>query len=187
MLKLFTSLLLIITLFGCLGSKKVSEKTVEKTTIEKSEVKKDSTSITKINQPISDKIKIPVPVANTTDVALNKAVDQKVDEILSKLNSAKSSGDNSYKLYYDLLNRQIQFETTIGETTNQTTTTNALDKSEKSTDEVIDNYVFKIINQVPWYIWLVLAFIVVNELLDFGQKLSKPLIFIASLISKLKK
>jgi|GEM_PF-4148056 len=156
MMKTLTYLLLIITLTGCLGSKKVSEKSVEKTTVEKTEIKKDSAAVTVINKSIADKIAIPVPEANTTDVAFNKAVDQKVDEILSKLNASKASGDNSYKLYYDLLNRQLQFETTIGETTNQTIETNASEKSEKSTDEVIDNYVFKKINQVPWYLWLVI-------------------------------
>ena len=51
-------------------------------------------------------------------------VNAKVDEILSKLNTAKNSGDNSYKLIYDKLKKQLEFYIKIAQTKNQNTQVN---------------------------------------------------------------
>ena len=45
----------------------------------------------------------------------------KVDEILSKLNTSKISGDNGYKLIYDKLKKQLEFYAQIAQTKNENT------------------------------------------------------------------
>ena len=96
---------------------------------------------------------VSVPKAKTPDIDFNKKVDEKVDEILAKLNTTKTSGDNSYRLYYNLLKRQVEFEAKIGETQNENTTTNSEEKTEKTTEEIIDTYIYKRITTMPWYLW----------------------------------
>jgi hypothetical protein len=187
MIRLVIYILVTATLFGCLGSKKVSEKSVEKTTVETTAIKKDSTALTVVNKPIADKVSLPVPLAKSTDSSFDSAVNDKVDQILSKLNTTKSSGDNSYTLYYDLLSRQLNFEAAIGETVNQSTTSDSKLIKNKSTAEEVDSYVSKKVNQLPWYVWVIAAIILLNQILSFGQKLSNPLSMLTSFIANLRK
>ena len=157
-MKKIALLFICIVLTGCLGTKRIVEKKATKVTTEKVEVKKDSTNVVEKNKAISDKLDVAVTNAKTTDADFNKKVDQKVDEILAKLNTTKTSGDNSYKLYYNLLKRQVEFEARIGETQNENTTTNSEEKTEKTTDEIIDTYIYTRITTVPWYLWIALYF-----------------------------
>lgn len=155
MKNLIYSLIILILFSSCLGTKKVIENTSSKKSIEKSEVKKDSSKVVEKNKSISDKLDLTVPSSKTDDKDFNKKVDAKVDEILAKLNTTKTSGDNSYKLYYNLLKRQVEFEAKIGETKNETTATNNEEKKETSTEEKIDSYISKKFTVIPWYIWLI--------------------------------
>ena len=157
-MKKITLLFICIVLTGCLGTKRIVEKKATKVTTEKVEVKKDSTNVVEKNKAIADKLDIAVTNAKTSDADFNKKVDQKVDEILAKLNTTKTSGDNSYKLYYNLLKRQVEFEARIGETQNENTTTNLQEKTEKTTDEIIDTYIYTKITTAPWYLWIALYF-----------------------------
>ena len=157
-MKKIVLLFICIVLTGCLGTKRIVEKKATKVTTEKVEVKKDSTNVVEKNKAIADKLDIAVTNAKTSDADFNKKVDQKVDEILAKLNTTKTSGDNSYKLYYNLLKRQVEFEARIGETQNENTTTNLQEKTEKTTDEIIDTYIYTRITTVPWYLWIALYF-----------------------------
>ena len=157
-MKKIVLLFICIVLTGCLGTKRIVEKKATKVTTEKVEVKKDSTNVVEKNKAIADKLDVAVPNAKTSDADFNKKVDQKVDEILAKLNTTKTSGDNSYKLYYNLLERQVEFEARIGETQNENTTTNLQEKTEKTTDEIIDTYIYTRITTVPWYLWIALYF-----------------------------
>ena len=157
-MKKIVLLFICIVLTGCLGTKRIVEKKATKVTTEKVEVKKDSTNVVEKNKAIADKLDVAVTNAKTSDADFNKKVDQKVDEILAKLNTTKTSGDNSYKLYYNLLKRQVEFEARIGETQNENTTTNLQEKTEKTTDEIIDTYIYTRITTVPWYLWIALYF-----------------------------
>lgn len=150
--------LCILLLSSCLGTKKIVEKKAIKNTTEKVEVKKDSTNVVEKNRAIADKLDVAVPKAKTSDANFNKIVDEKVDEILAKLNTTKTSGDNSYRLYYNLLKRQVEFEAKIGETQNENTSTNSEEKTEKTTEEVIDTYIYKRVTTMPWYLWVAIYF-----------------------------
>jgi len=66
--------------------------------------------------------------SNTGNAVFDSLVNAKVDEILSKLNTSKDSGDNSYKLIYDKLTKQLEFYSKIAQTKNENTDV----KSEKA-------------------------------------------------------
>ncbi|GEC80147.1 hypothetical protein FAQ01_30170 [Flavobacterium aquatile] len=105
---------------GCSSAKKYKEEN----TFLKSEIqKKDSIKNVIINQAIDDKLITPVVQSNTGNRKLDSLVNVKVDEILSKLNTSKNSGDNSYKLIYDKLAKQLEFYSKIAQTKNENSTT----------------------------------------------------------------
>ena len=145
-------MLLVSTLISCslmnLGSKKVTETNKETTLIEKTEIKKDSTSIEIVSKKIDDSIIIEVPVSDPE-------VDAKIDEILSKLNMSKSSGDNSYRFYYDSKLRELRAEFEIGETKDSEVIKSEETVSEMSFTEKTDEYISKKIKTLPWWIWLI--------------------------------
>ena len=133
-----------------LGSKKVTETNKETSQVEKSEVKKDSVSTEIVSKKIDDAITIEVPVSDPE-------VDAKIDEILSKLNMSKSSGDNSYKFYYDAQLRELRAEFEIGETKDSEVIKSDVTTSEKSLTEKTDEYISKKIKTLPWWIWLIVV------------------------------
>lgn len=110
---------------SCSSAKKIKEEN----TLLKSEIqKRDSIKSVVINQAIDDKLITPVVQSNTGNAVFDSLVNAKVDEILSKLNTSKDSGDNSYKLIYDKLTKQLEFYSKIAQTKNENTTV----KSEKA-------------------------------------------------------
>ena len=122
--KYFTISLLLVLLslvfIGCSSAKKYKEEN----TLLKSEIqKKDSLKSVIINQAIDDKLITPVVQSNTGNSILDSLVNAKVDEILSKLNTSKYSGDNSYKLIYDKLAKQLEFYSKMAQTKNENTAT----------------------------------------------------------------
>lgn len=70
----------------------------------KSEIqKRDSIKNTAINRAIDDKLITPIVQSQTGNAIFDSLVNDKIDEILSKLNTSKNSGDNGYTLIYDKL------------------------------------------------------------------------------------
>lgn len=107
-----------IVLTGCSSSKKLKEENI----LLKNEIqKRDSIKSTIINQAIDDKLITPIAQSQTGNAVFDSLVNAKVDEILSKLNTAKNSGDNNYKLIYDKLKKQLEFYAQIAQTKNENT------------------------------------------------------------------
>jgi hypothetical protein len=103
---------------SCSSTKKMKqENTLLKTEIHK----RDSIKSTVVNQAINDKLITPIAQSNTGNAVFDSLVNAKVDEILSKLNTSKNSGDNSYKLIYDKLTKQLEFYAQIAQTKNEST------------------------------------------------------------------
>jgi len=122
--KYFTISLLLVLLslvfIGCSSAKKYKQEN----TLLKSEIqKRDSIKSVIINQAIDDKLITPVVQSSTGNPVLDSLVNAKVDEILSKLNTSKNSGDNSYKLIYDKLSKQLEFYSKMAQTKNENTAT----------------------------------------------------------------
>lgn len=98
------------------------KKLKQENTLLKNEInKRDSIKNTIINQAIDDKLITPIVQSQTGNAVFDSLVNAKVDEILSKLNTAKNSGDNSYKLIYDKLKKQLEFYAQIAQTKNENT------------------------------------------------------------------
>lgn len=112
--------LLSLVFIGCSSAKKYKEEN----TILKSEIqRRDSLRNVIINQAIDDKLITPVALSNTGNREIDSLVNAKIDEILSKLNTSKNSGDNSYKLEFNKLAKQLEFYAKMAQTKNENTTT----------------------------------------------------------------
>jgi len=148
MMRNLTIILFSLLLIGCLGTKKVTESSTNST--EKTEIKSDSTKFETVNKAIDDKIGTKVQSSGDPET------DAKIDEILSKLNTSKTSGDNSYRWYYDEKLRELKAEFQIGETKDKETTATNETISEKSFEENMSEYVKKIV--LPWWAY-VIAFV----------------------------
>ncbi len=111
-------LIFCILLISCSSTKKIQE---ENTFLKNEIQKRDSIKNTFINQAIDDKLVTPIVQSQTGNAVFDSLVNTKVDEILSKLNTAKNSGDNSYKLIYDKLKKQLEFYAQIAQTKNEST------------------------------------------------------------------
>ncbi|MCL9806802.1 hypothetical protein NAT51_14805 [Flavobacterium amniphilum] len=122
MKKSITYLVLLTAFFGLLAGCSSARKLKQENTIVKNEVQKnDSIKNTVINQAIDDKLITPIVQSKTGNAVFDSLVNAKVDEILSKLNTSKNSGDNSYKLIYDRLTKQLEFYAKIAQTKNENT------------------------------------------------------------------
>jgi hypothetical protein len=129
MKKSITYLVLLIISFGLFTGCSSAKKIKEENTIVKSEIqKRDSIKSIVVNQAIDDKLVTQIVQSKTGNAVFDSFVNAKVDEILSKLNTSKNSGDNGYKLIYDKLKKQLEFYAKIAQTKNENTTV----KNEKA-------------------------------------------------------
>ena len=131
---------------SCTSLKKISSNKIKETT--KKEIKHDSVSKIQINEAIDDSII--TTISDSGDPELNN----KIDDILRKLNTSKSSGANNYKLYYDEKLREIRAEFEIGETKNEKTDIVNSEKSELTFEENVSEYIKKVV--VPWWAYVIL-------------------------------
>lgn len=116
-----------VFLVSCSSAKKYKEEN----TLLKSEFQiRDSIKNIIINQAIDDKLITPVVQSSTGNPILDSLVNAKVDEILSKLNTSKNSGENSYTLFYDKLAKQLEFYSKIAQTKNENTATKTTDNKK---------------------------------------------------------
>ena len=98
---------------SCSSAKKLTK---EDTLIENEINRNDSIKNTVVNKEINDKLITSVIQSQTGNASLDSLVNAKIDEILSKLNTSKNSGDNSYNLIYDKIKRQLEFNAKIAQT-----------------------------------------------------------------------
>lgn len=168
--------LLILFLFtSCLGSKKVSEKETSIKQFEKSEIVSDSVNITTVNQAIDDQVI--TSVADSGDAEMNF----RIDEILRKLNTQKSSGSNSYKLYYDDKLRELRAEFSVGETKDVEVATVKEETVEKSIEETYIENTKKVLKIIPFWIWLIVAFIFRKQIIGFIGMFYPPILGIKTI------
>lgn len=132
-------------LSGCALAKKSTTSNTAST--EKTEVKKDSSTNVKVNKAIDDQVS--TQVAKTGDPVL----DAKVDAILMSLNTQKSSGDNSYRFYYDAQLRELKAEFKVAQTKDSISNVKSDTKIEKTFEQQIEEYVKKIV--IPWWMYLI--------------------------------
>ena len=152
-MKRLVLILVLVTLTSCLGSKKISEKS--SVTTQTTEIKKDSTAKETINKVIKDEATFKVAESNTGDAGFDIRVNDAVANILRNINFQKTSGDNSYSVYYDEKLKELKAQIEVGETSNKEVVTNST--SEKSFDQKTDEYLSKKITAIPWWVWLIVG------------------------------
>lgn len=163
MKKLIFIILILCT--SCLGTKKISEKTSDKSLVEKSEKKHDSIAKETVNKGIDDSATFKVAQSNTGDTDFDKRVNEAVANILRNINLQKTSGDNSYQLYYNERLNQLEAQIKVGETKNSEVNTNKENTSQKETSEKTTNSFKKYASMMPWWLWVVGFFVFFRQIM----------------------
>ena len=175
--KYFTISLLLVILSlvfnGCSSARKYKQEN----TLLKSEIqKKDSIKSVIINHAIDDKLITPVVQSSTGNHVLDSLVNAKVDEILSKLNTSKNSGDNSYKLIYDKLAKQLEFYLKMAQTKNENTATKTTNDKTIIQIKKIPIEIEKPLSKMEKFLMVLgivtLLFLVYKTVVFFGNKTS---------------
>ncbi len=101
---------------------------------------------------------------------------QKIKEALSKVNTSKTSGDNSYKFYYDALNDQLVLNVSLGETVTQLNDSikiknQLIEKLENNVKEVPVKYIPVFVKYLAGFGALCAAFILIKVVLYFQSKI----------------
>lgn len=147
----FKSIILTIIIFAIfsLSSCRTLKKTHESETIEKEfkDSKKDSTTTIIINNPIRDRIIQEAPISDNPELI------RMFDEMMSKLNTSKQSGDNGYNSRYDKELRQWVIDFTVGQTKNKDVAVKEETKEEKTFEQNVNDYVKK--TTFPWWIYVI--------------------------------
>ena len=169
-----------LSLIGCFGSKTVAEKSSETKEVDKSEITNDKTSETEVNKAIDDQVT--TKVEDTGDPVL----DAKIDAILLGLNTSKSSGDNSYKWYYDAQLRELRAEFQIGQTESKAEAEITETIVEKSFEQKQDEYFKKKVTTLPWWAYVILVFVAWPYLKPIVMMFLGPTNIVASVSNVLK-
>jgi signal recognition particle GTPase len=183
-MKKYLALIIAFSFIGCGTMKTNSEKNKSTKETNLSEKSKDSSHITEKNKAINDKSVIPVQKSDTGNRDFDAEVNRAVDRILASLNHQKSSGDNGYELYYDLIKRELQFRATIGETSNTKEKVKEKEKTEKSFEQKTDEYLSKKISQIPWWLYLIAIIYFAPKLIEGITAFTNPVLGILSRIKK---
>jgi len=164
-IKILATICLFLAFTGCGVLKKEKITTTKQT--EKTEVKKDSSTSVKVNKAINDEVSTQVEATGDAEL------DAKVDEILSRLNTSKTSGDNSYRVYYDKELRELKTQMVIAQTKDSISSVNNDSKSEKSLESEISELIKKIV--IPWWVYVIAIFLLRKPILGFLAFLYPPL------------
>lgn len=137
----------LVLLNSCSTLGKTTEKNKE--TVKTEIVTKDNTETetTKTSEAIQDRVVINVPESD------NKELMEMFNSMMSKLNTSKSSGSNSYNSKYDEELKQWVIDFTVAQTLNKEKEKVTDTKSEKTFEQNIDEYIKKIV--IPWWIYLI--------------------------------
>lgn len=153
--------IIVVFLTSCSVLKKDKTTTTKET--EKIEKSSDTISKESVNKAIDDKATIKIQESDTGDRDFDEAVNNAVTNILRSINFQKSSGDNSYRLYYDEKLKALQAEFQLGETRNKEVATNNEAVIEKTFEENISEYIKKIV--IPWWVYLIPVYLFRKQIL----------------------
>lgn len=111
MILLFASVLLV----SCKSKQPIKETTVENT------INKDSIYQSRVitrNQAINDSLKIIIGQVRTEKMECDSVCQVAIDRLLSQLNTKKTSGSNSYGVFYNSKDKSLNLNAAIGTTQN---------------------------------------------------------------------
>ena len=117
----YAFLLTLLVMTSC-GKKPTTTETKESKTTNDTETKFVFKNQTFKSLEIKDNFAFSIPKIYTGATRVqdcDSLCNKKIREALSKVNTSKTSGDNSYKFYYDKLNDQLVLNVQLGETVTQ--------------------------------------------------------------------
>lgn len=151
-LKIFSLMFLAFVLTSCGAFKTIKEDKQKSSVVENKTTTRDSSNVVERNRPINDQVLI--PISQSDDPEVNK----KLDEVLSKLNQEKSSGQNGYKIVYDPELKNLLLEMKVAQTEDKFVSTNKEVNFEKSIENIIEKYTKKI--RIPTW-WIIVGLVVI--------------------------
>jgi len=141
-------IIVILTLFtSCSTLKNIKDKESETKITELTEKSTDTLQKTDTNKAIKDDIAIPIPQGTSPEVT------KELIDLVKRMQSSKSSGDNSYKFWYDEQLQQLRLRVEIAETQSRQIATESNTKKEKTFEENINEYVKKQV--IPWWLYAI--------------------------------
>ncbi len=168
--------IIVVFFTSCAVLKKDKTTTTKQT--EKIETATDTTSKETVNQKIDDEATFKVAEVNTGDAEFDRRVNQGVINALKGIDFQKSSGDNSYRFYYDEQLKALRAEISLGETRNKEVSTNKEALVEKTFEENVSEYIKKIV--IPWWMKLIGVLLLAVIVFVFAKVVVKPLLFFVS-------
>lgn len=154
---------------SCVGSKKVTETNKQTTASERSEVKVDSVSNVETSLPINDRIVVNVPETDNTEVM------QMFNVLLQRLNTSKTSGNNSYNLRYDEETKQLIADIKVAASKISASKISSDKSTETSFEEVTDAYISKKVKSIPWWFWAILVFWFLPQIISRVKLVLNPI------------
>lgn len=154
------SIAIIIALSSCAVLKKDKTTTTKQT--EKTEIVTDTISKETISKKINDSATFKIPEVSTGDAEYDRRVNEGVINALRGFNFQKTSGDNSYRFYYDEQLKALRAEIQVGETRNKEIATNKEASSEKTFEQSVKEYIKKIV--IPWWIYAIAIFMLRKQI-----------------------
>lgn len=170
--KFLSSLAILLSiglLTGCKSSQPVATNSIEN--IKKEFIQSNKEKETIKNQAINDSLKKPIPNITTSKPDCDSIANAKFKEYLKGLNFKKTSGNNSFGIYFDELKNELVAYANIAETQNQKIT----DLETKILEEKQKNQQVKPVKYIPEHIQK-LAAIGVLALLYLLYRILKPFI-----------
>ncbi len=164
-------ILIILSMTSCAVLKKDKTTTVkEKETLETTS---DSISKETINKEIDDEAAFNIPEVKTDDSEYDRRVNEGIVNALRGINLQKSSGDNSYRFWYDEQLKQMRAEFKIGQTVNKETSADNTLKSQKSLEVQIQELIKKIV--IPWWVYLIPIFLFRKQIVGILSFIYPPI------------
>jgi len=150
---------------GCLGTKKITESDTK--TTEKVDISDVKTEKVEKSGAIRDDLTINVPESTSPEVT------RELIDLMRRMNTSKSSGNNNYQFYYDEELRALKLRVQIAETQNREIDKIKETVIEKTFEESLNEYIKKIV--VPWWAYGVILFLLRKEVFWLLKTLFPPL------------
>lgn len=172
MKKLVFTLITIAILTSCAGSKQVSRNNRITTDTEKVEVINDSSFVQKKFEKETAIVTAPIEKENTISLqTTDELVNQKINKALRNFKYIEKSGKNTITAQYDEATMQLIFKAFVAgkESVTKETTSDIIintDKqqvTEKTFEEKTDEYMYKKIRVIPWWVWVAFYFLFLDS------------------------
>lgn len=145
-------IVILIIFTSCGPLKNIRDRISTTKETELNEKSSDTTKIKETNKAIKDDIAIPIPEGASPETTAA------LIDLIKRMQSSKSSGDNSYKLWYDEQLNQLRLRVEIAETQNKELATKNESNTEKTFTQEKEEFIKKVKNSIWTYVFAFLFF-----------------------------